>query len=61
MIFTTFTRLHPKDRYEGTGLGLSLCMRIVGRHGGAINAVGKLNEGSIFNIQLPLKQRGYNI
>ena len=52
-IFGTFTRLHPKDRYEGTGLGLSLCRKIVERHGGAIWASGKENEGASFTVVLP--------
>ncbi|KUJ61435.1 hypothetical protein AR687_13450 [Flavobacteriaceae bacterium CRH] len=56
-IFETFTRLNPKDKYEGTGLGLSLCKKIVERHGGTILAKGKPSEGSTFIINLPLKQK----
>lgn len=56
-IFTTFTRLHSKDQYEGTGLGLSLCKRIVERHGGTIKAAGEKDRGATFTIQLPLKQQ----
>ncbi|KAA2243331.1 PAS domain-containing protein [Chitinophaga agrisoli] len=55
-IFQAFSRLHSKDRFEGTGLGLSLCRKIVERHGGIIQASGKENEGAIFTIVLPLKQ-----
>lgn len=55
-IFNTFTRLHSKDRYEGTGLGLSLCKRIVERHGGSITAEGRENQGSVFTVILPVKQ-----
>lgn len=55
-IFKTFTRLNAKDRYEGTGLGLSLCQKIVQRHNGEISAQGVLNEGATFIITLPLKQ-----
>ncbi|MHA4846690.1 sensor histidine kinase [Flavitalea antarctica] len=55
-IFETFTRLHSKDKYEGTGLGLSLCKRIVERHGGSIQAKGRIDEGATFIISLPLKQ-----
>ena len=61
-IFNTFTRLNTKDRYEGTGLGLSLCKKIVYRHGGEISASGKKGEGAIFRIRLPLKGgRGHKI
>jgi hypothetical protein len=54
-IFDTFSRLNPKDKYEGTGLGLSLCKKIVARHGGDIEAIGKQGAGSEFHIRLPLK------
>lgn len=52
-IFDTFTRLHSKDLYEGTGLGLALCKKIVLRHNGFIRAVSTLGEGSAFTIFLP--------
>lgn len=55
-IFDTFTRLNSKDKYEGTGLGLSLCKKIVERHGGTITAHGKVDEGATFVIVLPLLQ-----
>jgi len=54
-IFKTFSRLHSKDIYEGTGLGLALSKKIVERHGGAISAKGEENEGATFQIILPLK------
>ncbi len=55
-IFESFSRLHPKDHFEGTGLGLSLCKSITERHGGKIHAEGSPNEGSKFYIELPVKQ-----
>lgn len=55
-IFNTFERLNSKDQYEGTGLGLALCKRIVQRHGGTIQAIGRDNEGATFIVQLPLVQ-----
>jgi hypothetical protein len=55
-IFTTFARLNSKDLYEGTGLGLSLCRKIVERHGGKITAEGIKDGGATFTIQLPVKQ-----
>lgn len=54
LIFQTFSRLHPKDRYEGTGLGLTLCKKIVERHGGTIYAEGIEGTGARFVIRLPL-------
>jgi signal transduction histidine kinase/CheY-like chemotaxis protein len=56
VIFDTFTRLNAKDEYEGTGLGLSLCKKIVERHHGRISAAGVKNEGASFTIWLPLAQ-----
>lgn len=55
-IFNTFSRLHSKDQYEGTGLGLSLCRNIVEKHKGMIAAVGKENEGATFIITIPERQ-----
>lgn len=49
-IFVAFTRLHTKDIYEGTGIGLALCKKIVERHGGTIRASGKEGEGAVFEI-----------
>jgi PAS domain S-box-containing protein len=52
-IFTTFVRLNSKDKYEGSGLGLALCKKIVERHGGTITASGKKGQGAEFRILLP--------
>lgn len=54
-IFDTFARLNSKDNYEGTGLGLSLCKKIVERHHGTITAMGTKNRGAVFTIKLPLQ------
>lgn len=56
-IFNTFTRLNSKDVYDGTGLGLALCKKIVARHGGSITATGVFGEGAQFTIVLPLEQK----
>ena len=55
-IFDSFARLNPKDKYEGTGLGLSLCRKIVQRHNGQIEAHGIEGKGASFTITLPEKQ-----
>lgn len=60
-IFETFTRLNSKDSYEGTGLGLSLCKKIVERHGGTITAIGNPAQGATFIITLPLQQKEKDI
>ncbi|MEJ7766651.1 MAG: ATP-binding protein [Chitinophagaceae bacterium] len=54
-IFKTFSRLHSKDLYEGTGLGLALCEKIVQRHHGSISAEGQEEEGATFKVILPVK------
>ena len=52
-IFDMFRRLHPGAEFEGTGIGLALCKKIVEKHGGIISATSKVNEGSTFIISLP--------
>lgn len=52
-IFSIFQRLHPRNRYEGTGIGLSICKKIVENHGGMIMANGVENEGATFTIVIP--------
>jgi PAS domain S-box-containing protein len=54
-IFSTFTRLNPTDEYEGTGLGLALCKKIVDRHKGTISAAGEPDKGASFTIMLPVR------
>ena len=54
-LFNIFIRLNSKEKYEGTGLGLTLCKKIVDRHNGKIIAEGKEGEGACFRVLLPIK------
>ena len=53
-IFDIFERLHSKEHYKGTGIGLAICKKIVKNHGGLITADGELNKGACFIVYLPL-------
>lgn len=53
-IFMPFSRLHQAKGFEGTGMGLATCRKIVARHGGEITAHSKPGEGSVFIVRLPL-------
>jgi len=52
-IFEMFQRLHNKSEYQGTGIGLAVCKKIVQQLGGKIWVTSKLNEGSIFHLTFP--------
>ena len=53
-IFQPFQRLHGLGRYEGSGIGLAICRRIVERHSGAIDVKSEIGKGARFKIQLPV-------
>lgn len=55
-IFRIFERLHGRDRFEGTGMGLAICARIVELHGGTILAEGVSDRGATFTVTLPVDE-----
>jgi PAS domain S-box-containing protein len=53
-IFEVFQRLHTRNEYEGTGIGLAICKKIVENHQGLITAAGQPQHGAVFTIYLPV-------
>jgi signal transduction histidine kinase len=56
-IFVLFQRLHAQDsKYEGRGIGLAICQRIMSNHNGFINATGQIDKGSTFQLYFPVSR-----
>lgn len=57
-IFGVFQRLNGREKFDGSGIGLAVCRKIVERHGGEIIASGTPGQGAKFEITLPVNQKG---
>jgi PAS domain S-box-containing protein len=57
-IFIIFQRLHTREQYAGTGIGLAVCRKIVDRHGGKLTVQSEPNQGATFSFSLPDKPYG---
>jgi signal transduction histidine kinase len=56
-IFRPFERLHSTEEYGGSGLGLAICRQVLDRHGGRITAAGRLGDGAVFTVFLPMRSQ----
>lgn len=56
-ILKPFQRLHGRDKFSGSGMGLTICHKIVSRHGGALTAESTPGEGTTFTVEIPEKQK----
>lgn len=56
-IFEVFQKLHGKEEYAGTGIGLAIVKKIVDNHNGIITATSKVNKGTTFDIYIPVSQQ----
>jgi light-regulated signal transduction histidine kinase (bacteriophytochrome) len=56
-IFRPFQRLHGRAEFEGSGMGLAICRKIVDRHGGTISARSRPGERTVFTVTLPVKPK----
>jgi signal transduction histidine kinase len=54
-IFEPFERLHSQDEFEGSGIGLAICRKVMARHGGSIAARSCRDEGTEFILRLPVQ------
>ncbi len=55
-IFRLFERLHTRTQFQGSGMGLAICRKIVERHGGSIAATSIVGQGTTFTVNLPISQ-----
>jgi PAS domain S-box-containing protein len=56
-IFRPFERIHPREKYDGSGIGLAICKKIVARHGGAVTAKSREGKGTTFWVTLPSESK----
>ena len=52
-IFKPYKQLHTRDKFEGTGMGLAICKKIVEKHGGEISVTSQIGKGTTFYFTIP--------